>query len=144
MIMSTQDKRYFVIISYKTVLNINNGLEIMGFSELNLGKAFRALFSAICWGMGAMVVGGLFAGWKGATIALCVMCYWKTCVTTMASPLIMGLMKTTEKMEKRQTINQALIQDLEEMRRACNELREEFDNFQVDIEKRLESKKKAK
>ncbi len=111
-------------------------------SDLGFGKSFGKLFAAIGWGIGAMVLGGLLAGWEGATIALCVMCYWRMCVMTMAAPLIIGFTKTIEKFEKRQTINQALVQDLEEMREKFNGLREEFDDFQLGLERKNENKKK--
>lgn len=109
----------------------------MDYSELNLGKTFGNLFKSICWGIGAMILGGLLGGWMGATIALCIMCYWRMCVMTMVTPLVLGLQKTIEKFEHKQTINQALIQDLEEMREKYNALRIEFENFQIITEKKL-------
>jgi hypothetical protein len=111
-------------------------------SEFNIGKTIRALFSVIAWGVGAMIIGGLFSGLLGATIALSIMSYWRLCMMTMASPLFFEFTKTIEKFEKKQTINQALIADLEEMREKFNDLRAEFEDFQVVTEKRLSTTKK--
>lgn len=103
--------------------------------QFNFCKPIRTLLSMIVWGIGVMVIGGFLNGLVGASIALSIMCYWRLCVMTTASPLFVELKKTMENFEKRQTINQALIADLEEMRAKFNSLREEFESFQYDSRK---------
>ena len=110
--------------------------------ELNYGKAFGNLAKSLLWGVAFAILGYLIGEGVGLAVALSICCYWRMCMIPTALPLFEDLHKDMQKLDRRQTINQALINDLEETRENINDLRLEFESFQIDLQKQLENKRK--
>lgn len=99
--------------------------------ELNYGKAFGNLSKTLLWGVGFAILGYFIGEGVGLAVALSICCYWRMCMIPTALPFVEDLNRNIQKLEKRQTINQALIKDLEEYKNDLDDLRKQIDSLKV-------------